>query len=246
MSTQWFYNLDGQNHGPIDSSHLRALAADGTITTDTLIWKNGMNDWVPANKVKDLFPSTPPPSMPITEGPPPLPKSRAAVNRGSNETVVAAKQMAVDVAADIRRKFHVQRIAIIAAASFGILATFLPWVSLPILGTIYGTAGDGWITLCLFIPAVVLAFRGDRLAPLTGGVRLGAAIPAGIAGLIGLAKIVQFKSKMAEAGDDNPFAAALSSAVQLRFGIFALVIAGIAVCLAAWLLEKREQVSVND
>jgi hypothetical protein len=160
----------------------------------------------------------------------------------SSDAIVAAKK----VAADVQRKYHLQRIAIIGAASLGVLATFAPWVSLPIVGTIYGTAGDGWITLCLFIPALVLASRGDKLNPLTGGKRLGAAIPAGIAALIGLSKIVQFKSKMAEVGEDSPFAAAFSNAVQLRFGIFLLVVAGVCVCLAAWLLEKRRTVELDD
>ncbi len=51
--------------------------------------------------------------------------------------------MAVDLANDIQRRFHLQRIAIVAAASLGLLATLLPWVSMPIIGRIYGTVGDG-------------------------------------------------------------------------------------------------------
>lgn len=242
MEAKWHYNHDGVNHGPITGQQLKAFANDGTVTRDTLIWKEGMAEWLPAKRIKDLFPATTAPPPPAPNQPPPLPAAASTKAFDANTAVVTVKK----VAADVRRTYHLQRIAIIAAASFGILATFAPWVSLPIIGTIHGTAGDGWITLCLFIPAIVLAFQGDKLTPLTGGKRFGAAIPAGIAALIGLAKIGQFKSKMAEAGSDNPFAAAFSNAVQLRYGIFLLVVAGVGVCLAAWLLEKRKDVTIDD
>lgn len=245
MATQWYYNHDGQNCGPIDGSQLKELAVNGTISRDTLLWKDGMKDWVPARKVKGLFAEPPPPTPTVAKGPPPVAKARAASSPSVNESIIVVKKAAVDMATDIKGKFHLQRIAIIAAASLGILATFLPWVSAPIIGTVYGTAGDGWITLCLFVPAVVLAFQGDRLAPLLGGARLGAIIPAGIAGLIGIIKIVQFRSNVSNLDDDNPFSAALSVSVQLRIGIFLLVFAGIGVCVAAWILEKRRHGSTT-
>ena len=245
MATEWHYTHGDQQLGPVSSSQLKAFVADGTIQSDTLVWKNGLKSWIPARKIKGLFPDTP--QKPVIENrPPPLPSGKSASSLGSNETIVAAKKIAADVTSDVRKNFHLQRIVIIACASLGILSTFLPWVSMPIVGAIYGTAGDGWITLCLFIPALVLAFRGDKLAPLIGGSRLGAAIPAGIAGLIGLGEIMQFNLKVAEAGNDNPFAQAFAGAVQIRFGIYLLVASGVAVCVTAWLLEKRVKVAIDD
>ena len=45
---------------------------------------------------------------------------------------------------------HRQRLVIAVVAVIGMLATFMPWVSVPIAGTINGTKSDGWITLALF------------------------------------------------------------------------------------------------
>ena len=90
---------------------------------------------------------------------------------------------------------HRQRFAIAALAGLGMLATFLPWGHFPIIGSISGDAGEvGWTTLCCFIPAIVLALAGAKFEPLIGIARLAAAIPAGIAGSIGLYEIYQFKS----------------------------------------------------
>lgn len=119
------------------------------------------------------------------------------------------------------------------------LATFLPWVHAPIIGSVFGTAGDGWITLVLFIPAMVLALSGTKLYPVMGGARLGAAIPAGIAAFIGLEKIVSFKSKMGDLPRDNPFAQALSASVQIGIGIYLLIAAGITLVVLSWVLAKE-------
>lgn len=52
----WFYaSQDGQKTGPIDVATTKRLAADGTIKPDTLMWKEGLADWVPATSVRGLF-----------------------------------------------------------------------------------------------------------------------------------------------------------------------------------------------
>lgn len=118
------------------------------------------------------------------------------------------------------------------------VATFLPWVHIPIIGSVSGTAGDGWITLCLFAPALTLALRGLKSEPVVGSARLGAVIPAGIAALLGLQKLVAFKGKMGEIPRDNPFAQVMSASVRIGIGLYILIAAGIAVAVLAWMLEK--------
>lgn len=60
---------------------------------------------------------------------------------------------------------HNQRFAIVVAAGVGMLATFLPWFYVPIIGSVSGTTGAaGWITLVLFIPAMVRALHSGRFA----------------------------------------------------------------------------------
>lgn len=115
------------------------------------------------------------------------------------------------------------------------------------VGTVYGTAGDGWITLPLFIPAIVFACRGDRLRPIEGWQRFAAVVPAALAGLIGIWKIVGLNMKLSQMRSDladNPFGAAMANAaaatVQTRSGLYLLVLAGAAVAAAIFLLRSKD------
>ncbi|MCC5828507.1 MAG: DUF4339 domain-containing protein [Phycisphaeraceae bacterium] len=41
----WYVLLDGQRHGPLRRSQLDQMYAESRIDNDTLIWKEGMDDW---------------------------------------------------------------------------------------------------------------------------------------------------------------------------------------------------------
>jgi hypothetical protein len=43
--TSWYYGSQGQQHGPISESELRRLLADGTLTQQTMVWRDGWADW---------------------------------------------------------------------------------------------------------------------------------------------------------------------------------------------------------
>jgi hypothetical protein len=64
MSTDWYYNSNGQRMGPVSESEIRSLAATGRLSGPDLVWQAGTPDWVPASSVAGLF-----------SGPPPLPSS---------------------------------------------------------------------------------------------------------------------------------------------------------------------------
>jgi hypothetical protein len=136
---------------------------------------------------------------------------------------------------------HKQRLGILIAAGLGISATFLPWVHAPIIGSVAGTAGDGWITLVLFLPALIIALRGDSQTAIRGGKRLGLTIPAVLAAMLGIWKIVDFQQLKSDTPDDNPIAKAISASVQIGFGLYLLVAAGIAVAVVAWVLDKGRE-----
>ena len=55
MADEWHYAKDGNQHGPVSASELKQLAASGTLATGDLVWKEGMDEWKPASKVKGLF-----------------------------------------------------------------------------------------------------------------------------------------------------------------------------------------------
>ncbi len=66
MASEWFYAVDGQQFGPVSSAELKSLASKGTISSETLVWKKGMTDWVRADSTKGLLPET------SSHQPPPL------------------------------------------------------------------------------------------------------------------------------------------------------------------------------
>ena len=49
----WYYDLGGQRQGPVPEAEIDRLLAAGTITTNTLVWCEGMENWTP---LKDARP----------------------------------------------------------------------------------------------------------------------------------------------------------------------------------------------
>ncbi len=43
---QWFYALDGQRFGPVSLEDFARLVAAGTVTSETLVWREGLPNWV--------------------------------------------------------------------------------------------------------------------------------------------------------------------------------------------------------
>ena len=80
----WYYAQGDAEHGPVTAAQLRALAEGGDLKPSDLVWKEGMDDWKPANDVRGLFsgdapapaPSTP--TVPATAEPPSVPASPPA------------------------------------------------------------------------------------------------------------------------------------------------------------------------
>lgn len=53
MNSQWFYALHGQQAGPVDEDELRSLIRQGVVHDQTLIWRDGMPDWLPLAQVAE-------------------------------------------------------------------------------------------------------------------------------------------------------------------------------------------------
>jgi len=52
---EWFYAQEKQRFGPVSAVELKALAEAGKLRPEDLVWREGMDDWVPARRVKGLF-----------------------------------------------------------------------------------------------------------------------------------------------------------------------------------------------
>jgi membrane protease subunit (stomatin/prohibitin family) len=64
---QWFLGVAGKQVGPLDAAGLRAEAAAGRLTPDTLVWRSGMAAWAAARGIPEVAALLPP-------APPPLPR----------------------------------------------------------------------------------------------------------------------------------------------------------------------------
>jgi hypothetical protein len=51
---KWYYESNGHPQGPILENELRKLREEGKITADCLIWREGMEDWAPFEKVREF------------------------------------------------------------------------------------------------------------------------------------------------------------------------------------------------
>ena len=45
--SDWYYGENGGQLGPVDDHALQALIAQGRITSQTLVWREGMTNWQP-------------------------------------------------------------------------------------------------------------------------------------------------------------------------------------------------------
>lgn len=52
--SDWYYAADNEQKGPINESELKAHLASHKIPADALVWKDGMDNWTPANQVPAL------------------------------------------------------------------------------------------------------------------------------------------------------------------------------------------------
>lgn len=66
MASEWYYQDSGREVGPLSSGTLRQCASSGLITRDTLVRRADVARWVPASRVRGLFPSQ---TLPVVVSP---------------------------------------------------------------------------------------------------------------------------------------------------------------------------------
>jgi uncharacterized membrane protein len=49
--SDWYYAANNEQKGPINESELKANLAASKLPADTLVWKDGMDNWTPASQV---------------------------------------------------------------------------------------------------------------------------------------------------------------------------------------------------
>ncbi|KIN74177.1 DUF805 domain-containing protein [Sulfitobacter guttiformis] len=68
MNKEWYYALEGTSHGPVSQADFEQLVAAGTVRSDTLVWQEGMEDWLPYARAGSVGAAPLPPRAPMGEG----------------------------------------------------------------------------------------------------------------------------------------------------------------------------------
>lgn len=81
---QWYYGSPAGQTGPVGDDEIRALIASGAVAAETLVWRDGMQDWTPMRMVPELngYPVNPyqaPYQMVPAYYPQPIPNSGLAI-----------------------------------------------------------------------------------------------------------------------------------------------------------------------
>jgi hypothetical protein len=58
--SDWYYAVDNQQKGPVNESELKTQLAANRLPADTLVWKEGMDNWTAANQVPAFIFREPP------------------------------------------------------------------------------------------------------------------------------------------------------------------------------------------
>lgn len=74
----WYYVSQGQPAGPIPEEQLAELLRNGTITAATLVWRNGLTNWIPLSEAQPAWMTPPPPTPSPAPGLPPVPSESQA------------------------------------------------------------------------------------------------------------------------------------------------------------------------
>ncbi|HEX7599649.1 MAG TPA: GYF domain-containing protein, partial [Polyangia bacterium] len=89
----WYIVVEGEQVGPLAEPDIAGRVARGEITGDTLVWKDGLPDWVKLNTVPELSAAanaqpTPPPAQPVEHAPS---RRESARMRAQGSAMEAAK-----------------------------------------------------------------------------------------------------------------------------------------------------------
>lgn len=73
----WFYEWSGDRLGPVSGDEIQSLYRSGKLNGHSLVWRDGLSDWVPFS-ASDLAVSAGPPPVPgnLSITPPPVPLQR--------------------------------------------------------------------------------------------------------------------------------------------------------------------------
>lgn len=132
MSEQQWRVLDGagNNLGPYSVQDLQSFHHSGNINHDTLVWTDGMSDWLPAGQIPGLLPPAAVPVVPLAAAAPVYSPAQAVPGSGINLSPQIATSAAPGLAKSQRTGAPTWlSIATLVIALASLVLAFFPWVS---------------------------------------------------------------------------------------------------------------------
>lgn len=135
-----------------------------------------------------------------------------------------------------------QRLAILITSALGILSIFMPWITIPILGSMDGTKVKfGWMVLALFIVVLISSLLGNRNKSMRGGIFLLAVVPGILAAMAAILQLVIIiLGKFVDTGD--PLQKAMAPVINGGFGIYLAILAALAIPIFAFIFRDPKPV----
>jgi len=134
---------------------------------------------------------------------------------------------------------NLARLIIGGVCVLGMLATFLPWVQAPIVGSLSGARGDGWFNFAGFGLALLVAMMPRPSAALAAGRRVVIGLLACGCVALAVSKIVAISDMRAEHEADGGLAAAFSAGTSVGNGVWLAIFTGIATVVLCLVLRDR-------
>ena len=143
--SEWYWTEQDRRRGPCSGRELKELLANGRVQPMTLVWRQGLSDWVAAKTVKSLFDEPETGKAPVsTDSPPPLPKAAPAMPVNAGAALESAKHHATTFLTDLKSlNFREEVIPIDATNLAGLLRDYVFWgvTLLGIVPLLIGTLG---------------------------------------------------------------------------------------------------------
>jgi len=166
---QWFYvDASGQQAGPITADVLQASVGNGSISPETLVWTEGMADWLPAQSIEGMVTAAPVVAAPhqpqinlgpsLTQPSQVNPYSSPQANLGLGTGVSPKLSMGAILfgfQGRIPRRVYwgylLVTVTVFYALLFGMIAAFGPESNVTIVGLFLLYIPMGWMGLALQI-----------------------------------------------------------------------------------------------
>ncbi len=125
--SNWYYLRDDETIGPLPAAELRRLFRAGKLGSETLVWRAGMKDWVPASSLGVTATATPAPPPPPGKRATPVASPQAELPESEADRRNAGR------IAKSRRHAKKKRLQVLAVAVLAVIAIVLSGVAVIVL-----------------------------------------------------------------------------------------------------------------